>query len=143
MKRFGENMKRSMAVLVLLLLFLTTGCASMQSSPPGSEPSALTWEQKADLAYTGAGILLSTGKVTIEVLAQSGNITTDQYAKFNAAYEKADGVYRTIGQLLDAAKATADAAVKKTAIEAYQVAMEQLPPLILEITKLVSEFQEG
>ena len=118
---------------MLSAVFLLIGCASMGATNTTATNTGVT-------AYETAGAALAQAYNSEKALLKAGKITAAQDSAFQLGpYTQAVDCYRAIGTAAIAVLTATDAGAKATAQGKFNALNAQLPGLILEVTKFVSE----
>lgn len=129
MKRFFKYL-----FLVFLMLTVVTGCATFKR---------MSTEEKVTLAYVTAGESMKGVHATWLELRTAGKVSDEQNVKFNELFNKAKGIYATMGTTEIAVLTAASTAEKEGNIVAFNEAANKLPEILLEIQNLITLIKGG
>jgi hypothetical protein len=129
---------RIMAILAIMVAFLTiAGC------PATTGTTNTTATNVGVTAYEGAGVALSTAYNTEKALLAAGKVTPAQDAAFQLGpYTKAVDCYKAIGTAAVMVLTATDASTKANYQAKFDALNAQLPGLLVEVTKFISDISK-
>jgi len=135
MRKYKQNRVVSIMVVMVTMvaMFMVAGCASMGATNTTSTNIGVT-------AYETAGATLTSAYNTEKAMLKAGIITLAQDSSFQTGvYAKAVTCYRGIGTAAIMVLTATDSNSKVTAQAKFDALNAQLPTLIADVTKFLTE----